>query len=267
MKNIVKGFKSFFTAFGFVFSNRLVGWYLVPILLYLVLVIGFAFSLASFLSPWVTDLFNQFFGLKMGAQPETFWAKVGHLFTAGISIAISIAMKIMIWYLLGRVMKYVILIVMSPLLAYLSERTEEIKSGKIYPFNLLQLLKDALRGVAISLRNLIIELFFIGLGFVISFSIPLLAPLVTVVLFVVNCYFMGFSMFDYISERRKLSIAESILHMRNNMGTVFGLGLAYNAVSMVPFADWVIAPINGSIGAVLVDLEVKKASSAVITKP
>lgn len=250
---IAKGFTAFFSAFGFIFRHRLGIWYLVPVALYLLLVMVLSFSLAAWLAPIISDLLNNWFGLKASTNPGGFWEKAKSLFSASLSIAISIALKIMIGYLLGRIMKYIILIITSPLLAYLSEKAEEIRTGKTYPFRLAQFLKDILRGVLITLRNMLVELLFIGLGFVLSFFVPVLAPFITAFLFCINCYFMGFSLFDYIVERRKMGLRSSIKYMRANMGKVFGLGLAFNLVSLIPYADWVIAPVNGAVGAVLAD--------------
>lgn len=257
MKEVTKGFTAFFSAFGFIFSHGLAAWYLVPIALYILLVVLLAFSLINWLDPILSSHLADWLDLDMASNGNGFWSKAWSLISAGLAIAASIAMKILIAYLLGRVMKYVILIITSPLLAYLSEKAEEIITGNTYPFNLAQFLKDILRGILITLRNLFLELIFIGIGFVISFFVPLLTPFVTIALYMLNCYFMGFSMFDYMAERKKMGIGQSVQYMRRNMGRVFGLGLAFNLISIIPFADWVIAPVNGAIGAVIADTEAK----------
>lgn len=53
---------------------------------------------------------------------------------------------------------YVVMVVMSPVYSWLSERTEAIVSGREYPFNLKQLVWEIGRGIAISLRCMILQL-------------------------------------------------------------------------------------------------------------
>ena len=53
---------------------------------------------------------------------------------------------------------YVVMVVMSPVYSWLSERTEEIVSGREYSFNLKQLFWEIGRGIAISLRCMILQL-------------------------------------------------------------------------------------------------------------
>ena len=53
---------------------------------------------------------------------------------------------------------YVVMMVMSPVYSWLSERTEAIVSGREYPFNLKQLVWEIGRGIAISLRCMVLQL-------------------------------------------------------------------------------------------------------------
>lgn len=251
MKAFLSGFAGFFEAFGFVFRNRLAGWYLVPVILWVVLVAGSTFSLAGWLSPLIRELLNQWLGAEVPESEGSWWKLMREWLHTGLKFISAWVLNLLIFYFLGRLMKYVILIVTSPLLAWLSERTEEILTGRTYPFSLLQLLSDAWRGIRITLRNLLIETVLIAVGFVLSFSFPAGALFITTALYLLNCYFMGFSMYDYYTERRKMNVRQSVLYMRRNRMRVLGLGFAFNLMSWVPFADWVLAPINGAVGAVI----------------
>ena len=61
----------------------------------------------------------------------------------------------LIAYLFG---KYIVLILMSPIMAMLSEKTETILTGKKYPFTLKQFFRDIVRGIGIAFRNLFFQL-------------------------------------------------------------------------------------------------------------
>ncbi|MCC7298121.1 MAG: EI24 domain-containing protein [Bacteroidia bacterium] len=250
MNDLIKGFTAPFQAFGFIFSRGMAKWYLVPILIWVVLVFGSTFTLAGWLSPYIKTALENWLGESVGADAN-FWEMVKGWLHTGLQFASAWVLHILIWYFLGRIMKYVILIIMSPLLAYLSEKTESILTGKEYPFEIIQLLQDAWRGVLITLRNLGIELFFMAIGFFLSMVLPPVAPFIGLALFGLNSYFMGFSMFDYYTERQRMNISDSVGYIRQNRNKVLGLGLGFNVMSFVPFADWVIAPINGAVGAVL----------------
>jgi CysZ protein len=251
MVEFIKGFLSFFRAFGFIFKHRLAKWYLAPMLLWLLLVLGSTISLATWLYPVISEWLNAFFDVQVVPRSEGFWKSLWTWMQHGLTLATAWILHLLLLYFLGRMMKYVILIITSPLLAWISERTEEILTGASYPFQLLQLMKDALRGIAITLRNLLIELTLIGLGFFLSIFFPAAGLFITIFLFLVSSYFMGFSMFDYYTERQKMSIGRSVKFMRQQRPRVLGLGLAFNLVGLIPFADWVIAPVNGAVGAVL----------------
>ena len=55
---------------------------------------------------------------------------------------IQISLFVLTWYVYLKVQKYVLFIVLSPVLAYLSEKTEQKFTGKSYPFKLNQFVKD-----------------------------------------------------------------------------------------------------------------------------
>jgi CysZ protein len=251
VNDFIYGFNSFFRGFAFSISRGMLKWYLVPLALWLFLMVYLTFSLSDFVLPYVNQWLNTIPGFEETPTDKSFWATARNLLLTGMSLGVALAIKILIWYVLGRYMKYIIQILLSPLLAWLSERTEEITSGRTFPFNAAQFAKDVIRGIGITLRNMFLETLLLGVGLLFSFFIPVLAPVITVFLFGINCYFMGFNFFDYVAERHKLSIAEGVKFMRSNRNTLLGFGLAYNLTSVVPLLDWLVAPISGAVGASL----------------
>lgn len=263
MKAFYFGFSSFFRGVSFSLQN-FKRFYLFPIILWLFLVVGLSSSLSSWLIPHVYDWFSSLIGIEFKVtQPVDHWKDYLKI---GLDWGIVIGVKLMVWYILGRYMKYIVLILLSPLFAYLSERTEELVSGVTYPFKFQQFLKDILRGVLIILRNMFFETIFMLVGVAVSFIFPFLSPLVLIVLFLINSYFMAFNFFDYVVERKRMGLNKSTRYMRSNKYTLLGFGVAYNLVALFPFFDWTIAPLSATSGAVLADLELpagKNASSFV----
>lgn len=144
---------------------------------------------------------------------------------------------------------------MSPIMALLSERTEEIITGKVYPFKIGQFIKDIGRGVVIALRNMFIEFGFIFLGFFVVW-IPIVGWICALFLVLVSYYFYGFSMIDYVSERRKMSISQSTSYVRKHKGLAIGNGFIFSLIFAIPFVGAIIAAVIAPVAACLAVLEI-----------
>lgn len=143
-------------------------------------------------------------------------------------------LHIIFWFLGSIFLKYFLLIILSPLFALLSEITDEKLSGKKFPFNFSQLLKDVLRGIAISLRNLLFELV-ISFGlWIVTIFIPPLAIITIPLGFVIGWYFVGFSIMDYNCERYKYNMSKSITFIKQHKGYAIGIGCVYSLFMALP---------------------------------
>jgi CysZ protein len=252
MKAFIHGFVCFFRGIRFSIT-RFGPWFLVPLILWFILVFSLTIQLSDLILPYLFEFIEYSIGIDLTQNTAlTDWREI---LKFGFQWGLIVVVYVFLWYVLSRYMKYVVIIILSPLFAYLSERTEEILTGKNYPFEFKQLIKDSFRGAGIAMRNLLIETFFILVCTIISFIFPIVSPLTLVFLFIVNSYFMAFNFFDYVAERKRLNISESIRYMRANSYTLLGFGVAYNIVSFVPFLDWVLAPISAASGAVIADAE------------
>lgn len=244
------GFNAFWKASGFLFRNKMGAWYLAPLAIWLSTFIISVISISMLIGKYLNKIIAAYFP-KQVAHADSFWDTLQNIFSKGLEYLAIAVVYIFSTIFLARTAKYIVLIICSPLLAYLSEITEEKLTGRTYPFSFTQLLKDMLRGIVITLRNLFLELLLTVLGFLLSLFVPALSPLVVIVLYLVNCYFMGFSMFDYVAERKRLGVTQSVGFMKKHTWMLIGLGLSFNIVSLVPFLMWVMAPINGATGAVI----------------
>lgn len=247
------GLSGFGRAFGFAMGNRL-GWtFLVPIVLWILLAFGLLAVLegpVERLSDWVALKLE----LPVEAGAQDWWSDLKALFNGARNVIVGLLLKLAVAYLLFVANKYIVLILLSPLLAYVSERTEEILTGRTYPFSWGQLLKDAVRGALIAARNGIMELAItVGIWFLTLF-VPLLAPVAFILLFAVSAYFYGFSMFDYVFERRRLRIGESVKAVNDRIGAVLANGALFSLVMKLPLLGVMFAPVLASIGAVLATL-------------
>jgi len=252
MTQFSKGFLAFFRGVGFSFKHFRV-WYLVPICLWILLSIGLSFKLSRWMIPYFLKLIESTLGITL--SNESVSDSFEKFMKIGISWGVIIIVKILMWYAITRYMKYFVLIILSPLFAYLSERTEEIITGKSYPFKFIQFMKDIVRGIGITIRNMFLETMLMAVGGILSFFIPFLSPIIILALYLINCYFMAFNFFDYAVERKRMNISTSVQYMHTNKLTLLGFGFAYNLVAFIPLLDWILAPISAATGAVIADYE------------
>nr|WP_319397770.1 EI24 domain-containing protein [uncultured Carboxylicivirga sp.] len=245
------GLRSYSKAFRFIKQNKM-GWFFVfPLLLNVLLfAVGF-YSVASLGSVLIEHL-NQW----MGIDSWDFW---GASFLAGsIKWLIWIVLRLLFFVVYAYLGGYIILIALSPVFAFLSERTERILTGTNMPFNLNQFFKDIWRGVVLALRNLVVELLFTVLLFVISF-IPVVGWFSAVILFFISAYFYGFSFMDYTFERRKFNVHTSVKYMRSNKGLAIGNGLVFALILLIPFIGVTVAGFFSIVSVVGATIAANKA--------
>lgn len=146
--------------------------------------------------------------------------------------------------------KYLFLIIGSPVFAWLSEKTEAIISNTNYPFDFNKYLNDIRRGIQIALRNTLwqtvyfVTILFLSLVPFIGWASPVLAIFV-------ECYYFGFSMLDYTSERKGLSSSASIDFIGDHKGLAIGNGMVFFIMHAILFVGWVIAPGYAVVAATL----------------
>ncbi|MEI9910310.1 MAG: EI24 domain-containing protein [Bacteroidota bacterium] len=96
--------------------------------------------------------------------------------------------------------KYVILIIGSPVFAYLSEKTEAIIENKEHTFNWPELKKDAARSIRLVLRNCLSQTMYL-IGVALMSLLPLIGWITPIIALLMECYYYGISMLDYSFAR------------------------------------------------------------------
>ncbi len=252
------GLSGFFRAFRFALGNGM-GWmFLVPVLLWAVL----TFALVAVLRGPVDDLslwLASRLEIPVEATSTSWWTEVKAFVNGAREVVLGFILKLAVAYLLFILNKYIVLILLSPLMAYASERTEELLTDRTFPFSWRQLMKDALRGALIAARNGFLELSITVALWVITFFVPILAPVTFVVLFLVSAYFYGFSMFDYVFERKRMRIGESVKAVNDRKGAVMANGSLFGLLMNVPLLGVMFAPVMAAIGAAITNVEMERS--------
>lgn len=250
LKEIIIAFQSYREAHSFIIKNKLWKWIIIPGILYTIL------FLAGIYFFWVTsNTAIQFILLKSGVKGWLDRIDTGWLSFLFIFGQIMLHLVLLLFYF--SLFKFLFLIIGSPVFAYLSEKTENIIEGKDFPFSFSQLLKDIFRGVRLALRNMVWQSVYLLSIFILSL-IPVAGWIAPMVALFVECYYFGFSMLDYSSERNKLSYAQSIQFVGHHKGLAIGNGMGYYILHIVPVIGWLFAPSYAVIAATLSLLNAKK---------
>ncbi|MFH1319123.1 MAG: EI24 domain-containing protein [Bacteroidota bacterium] len=243
IKDFLLGLRSYQDAHALIKKNKLWSYVLLPGLINLVLFIitiwvGWKYS--KLLTDWLLDVM----GVDSIAVENWGFIKT----TIHIMFLIIFRLLFILFYLF--IYKYVVLILMAPVLAILSERADEIISGNRYPFNFRQFIKDVIRGIILATRNLCVELLLIVLLFFFAF-IPVVGLISTPLIFIVECYFYGFSMIDYSNERQKLTVRESTAFIGRHRGIAIANGAMFYLLLLVPVIGLMVAPSYGVVAAAI----------------
>jgi CysZ protein len=212
----------------------------------------------------------------------------------------------LVWYLIyglvevtiGMVLmyfaKYMVVAILSPLLAHISEKTERILTKEKQKYTWNQFKEDIIRAVKLMIRNLMwYYIYFVSIQLVafIFWEKPSESPLQWLIILIAS-YYYGFSFLDYINERRRRNVSESIIFIRKHSGLAISIGLFYYLMIFVPvdlriffeytltFENtfelirqlfwWVLAasaPIMGIVSATLAMYEIDKPISQQIIEP
>jgi CysZ protein len=246
-KQFFEAIKAYPTAFNIIIRHNLWIYFLFPIVLFILLLVGGS-ALIFELSDYFQSLIISLIGLP-GESNEK------HTFLTGLlSFFINIGLKFLFFFILASIQKYIILILLSPVLSLLSEKTDEIITGKKYAFQFKQLLKDSMRGSLVAFRNMILQFALIICCFALML-VPVLGWFAPFFLVIINYYFYGFSMLDYTSERYRMSVSESTGFIRKNKGLAIGNGFIFALLFAIPYAGVVFAPILGVVAATIVAIE------------
>jgi len=253
IKGLGKGVGSYSRAFNYMLKNNLTWFFIFPLLLNVLLfVVGYQ---------WIIDISD-----SVKVNVDSYISTVEYNFInsewlrTSVAVILQVLFRVMYFLLFMFFGGYVIIAIMSPVFSILSERTEKLITGKQYPFDMKQFMKDVLRGVFIAIRNSIFQLIAAVLLFFASF-IPLVGFVTPFIMFFISAYFYGFSFLDYAIERKKLGVKDSVVYMRNNKGLVTGNGLIFALLLLVPvcgvFLSAFAAIVSVVAGTILVEDSIK----------
>lgn len=147
------------------------------------------------------------------------------------------------------VYKYLVLIIVAPLMGPLSEKVEAIldETYEEPAFSIKRITREAIRGLRINLRNIIREILLTILLLILGLF-PLFTLFSAPAIFLLQAYYAGFGNMDYFLERH-CGIRESVRFVRKNKGLAIGNGTIFLLLLMIPVLGLFIAPALAAVSA------------------
>ena len=216
-KEFGRGVKSYGLAFKMLFTSRFAWFMVFPILAWLLF-----FLLGGWLVGWLGDPVEEW--IHQGI--DSWVGDMAWLHNAGriVAFVFRVLIRFAYFMLFLSIGGYVVLVVLSPVYSWLSERTETALTGKEYPFRFGRFLREMLRGILIAVRNTFFQLLVTLLLMLMSF-IPLIGLLTPLLLFLSSAY---------------LQVRESVSYVNRNIGFVMGIGLPFAAALLLPWGQFLV---------------------------
>ncbi len=239
IKGILDGFTGYFRHLGLISKYGLWWYVLIPGLLS-ILMGGLIFAAAWQMADGIGAFLIAYYPFEWGHSA----VEKSVNFIGGLGIG---ALGFMLF-------KYLIMIVASPFMSFLSERIENrmYHNNTIAVFSVTNAISGVIRGVRIALRNITRELSWTLILFLIGL-IPVFSLFSAALIIIVQAYYAGFGNMDFTMERR-FKVRQSVRFVRKNRGFAIGNGLGFVLLLMTGLGFLIALPL-GVIGATVGTLD------------
>lgn len=245
LKEIVIAFQSWAEAHRFIEERRFWKWIILPGIFYAAL---FIFGMIVF---WRSaDFAVSWASAQLHIEPWLQQERSNLLSFLFLMAGLMLRLVLVLFYF--SFFKYLILIIGSPVFAYLSEKTEAILEEKEHSFNWAELRKDCARSIRLALRNCGWQTLYL-FGLILLSLIPVVGWITPMIALVMECYYFGFSMLDYSLARNGFTGMQSIQFT----GRHRGLAIANGFLFYLMHAVIIFAPAYAIIAATLTVRKVK----------
>jgi CysZ protein len=146
--------------------------------------------------------------------------------------------------------KYLVLIIGSPVFAYLSEKSSSLMEGKDFSVTPGQIYKDSIRGMKLALRNCLWQAVYL-FSLILLCLVPVFGWITPPIALFLECFYYGFSMMDYSLQRNKMPALAGIDFINRHKGLAIGNGLMFYLMHFLIGIGWVLAPAYAVVAATL----------------
>jgi CysZ protein len=247
LKEIVIAFQSWREANRFIQQHNIRRLILLPGIIYTALfIVGmyFFWTSADDAVSWISE--------KM--QIENWLQRKRNEWLSFFFVMMGMMLRLILVLFYFSLFKYLIVIIGSPVFAYLSEKTEAIMEGKEHSFSWPELKKDASRSIRMALRNCFWQTLYI-VGLILLSLLPVIGWITPVIALLMECYYFGISTLDYSFARNNFTQQQSIRFIGRHKGLAVGNGILF----FVMHIAIILAPAYAIVAATLSVHKVKNS--------
>jgi CysZ protein len=250
IKNIFSAIKTYAGSFSLISQLKLWKYFAIPILISIVTatIIGFtAYGLSDNIGNFLAKIWIWDWGKE---TITTITSVIGAIFVLVIGFLLY---------------KHIVMALSAPFMSPVSEKIElHINGGLKHNHRKTSFQEQLVRGIRISLRNLSKEILLTIPLILLSF-IPIIGLVFTVLLFLIQAYYVGFGNMDYTLERH-LDYKNSISFVQKNKGFAIGNGIVFMLCFLIPVIGLIIVlPLSVTASTVkTVELLNKENESSVL---
>ncbi len=168
-----------------------------------------------------------------------------------LQITVGVFIRILLILVYLNLFKYIILFIFAPVLAFISEKTQNILHNEKREIKLHHVLRDIIRGMFIAVILIVLQIFSWLILLLLCFTLPFLAPFYLIIVFIIESFFYGASMVDYRNEYFGLTVKQSLKKIFHYKGIAFGNGLFLNLLILIPVLGVLFAPSMAVISAAI----------------
>ena len=217
IQGITRGVQAYFGAFQLISKLKLWKFFVVPMIISVITAIvigGLSYAFSDNIGDYIASFWSWEFG------KETFTT---------ISTVFGGLIIVVLGFLL---FKHIVLALSAPFMGPVSKKIEEHIIGKEVQASESSSFELLIRGVRISLRNLIRELI-LTLPILLLGLVPVIGIFSTILLFLMQAYFAGFGNMDYTLERH-FNYKDSVKFVKRNRGLATGNGVIFMLFLLIP---------------------------------
>ena len=241
----MRGFLTWVTAYlgapRFLWRHRLWHYQFLPAFLSLVLSAVFVAGII-----FAGDAFAGWVDSKVEFEPQ--WLDTA--LTLSVQTLVTVASLFAFVFL----HKHIVLVVLAPFLARLSENVARVRMGK--PTTPAMQPLDALkRSAIINTRSVLGELSLTVMFLLGGLVLPVVSPVTSTLIFLTQSRFAGAGLSDFALEFRGYDVKQSVQFNRQRRALATGLGVGYLVLMLIPIIGWMLAPTLGTVAGTVATLD------------
>jgi uncharacterized protein involved in cysteine biosynthesis len=247
------GIRASFKALPYMAQNGMLIWFLPAFFLTLALSFG-AFALIDMAVDYIDRLYINTFGehsLDVCGEGMIVLDCLEEIFRTIGAYMLSVVVWVGLFWLKIKLLKYLVLACLGPIMSVLSDITEEKLTGVKRSFSFGKFIREVFRGVRTAILYLFLELFVVVIlllvalvtGWIFPVLLPIIAPLEIVIAFVIGAFFYGAAALDYVWEREDVGAIGSLNLALSSSRLAVGIGVPFAIWMAIPIVNFTIAPI------------------------